>query len=364
VIRVLFLAGVVLLLLAFRSKSAVVFGLLWVPVTFLPTIIGEVSDRSFYIPSLGVALVLGVVLTQPFRRRRQLLSLASGIALAALFVVYSAALLSTNLGIRHAGDTARAILKQIVTLHPNPVADERLVFVGLPDQVPEGPLVFLTGFRAALRVAYPSPLADPIKLDQFPIWLDNLDKTYFFQVNHRNVTERRDLVQALRKRAACSGYSAPLQEWNFADGPAGWEPWNHLSDWSIRDGALSMRATGDDPNLGSPSMDIPALTIGEIAIKMKVTAKQPALVGEVYWLATGQPDFSPGLAASFQVLADGQWHSYQVDLAKSGMLLLGDQITQLRLDPTNAPAEIAIQSITISTHCSSVQNDPCNCAAQ
>ncbi len=355
------LVGVIFLVWVYRSRREVLFGVLWIPITFFPTIVGEVSDRSFYISSFGLALVLASILTRPPFYPRRWWSVVAAAGVIGLIVIYSAALITTNQTMRKAGDVAETILKQIVKLHPSASPDERLVFVGVPDRIPEGPLVFLTGFPGLLHPWYGSREIQALKFNKFPMWLDNLDKVFFFEVDHRRVAERTDLVQRLKERTQCENYSAPFQQWNFATSPLDWESWNQLVDFAIRDHAWSMRAVGDDPILASPPFELSTLAIGEIQITMRVRAKQPTLRGEVYWLTTSQSDFSPGLKLTFPVLADGDWHTYRVDMARSGMLLLGDHITQLRLDPTDAPAEIAIQSISISTHCSSWQNERCVC---
>ena len=363
-VRVFVLLSIAFVLWVYRSHPEVAFGILWIPLTFVPTVVGEVSDRSFYISSLGLALTLASILTRlPFYPRRWLSVIGFAI-LTVLILIYGVTLISINQTIRHAGEVAETILRQTIALHPTVSPGERLVFVGVPDRIPEGPLVFLTGFSPALQVAYQTRALTPLKFSKFPIWFDNLDKMVFFEVNHRSVVERADLIQQLKERARCENYSAPLLDWDFSEGTHGWEPWNQLHALAIREDALAMRADGNDPILASPPIDIPAIAIGEIQVVMRVSASQPTLHGELYWLASGQTDFSPGLKSAFQVQADGEWHTYHIDLAKSGMLLMGDRITQIRLDPVDAPADIAIQSITISTHCSSLQDERCICAPQ
>ena len=113
--------------------------------------------------------------------------------------------------------------------------------------------------------------------------------------------------------------------------------------------------------MASPLIDIPAIEIGDVEITMRVRASQPELQSTVYWLATDQTDFSPGLKQALPILADGKFHTYLVDISKTGQLSIGDHILRLRLDPVNAPAEIAIQSIRVFTHCSSVQGVNCTC---
>ena len=170
------------------------------------------------------------------------------------------------------------------------------------------------------------------------------------------------MIEVLKERARCESYSVLFHEWNFAEIASEWERWNQLSDLGSRDGAVLMRAEGDDPIMASPLISVPSLAIGEIQVTMNVRAAQPILQGEWYWLESGQDDFSPGLKVSFPVLADGEWHTYRANLAQSGMLLIGDNITRIRLDPVNAPAEIAIRSIAVFTHCDTLQRERCICS--
>jgi hypothetical protein len=73
-----------------------------------------------------------------------------------------------------------------------------------------------------------------------------------------------------------------------------------------------------------------------------------------------QSDFPPDQFAAFGVTADGASHKYRVDIAASGKLFIGDRIARLRLDPTDAPAEIAIKAIRVFVHCNP-SGDSCKC---
>lgn len=360
--RTILLVGLALGLWGYRSRPAIVFGALWVPIAFVPAVVGEISDRSFYIPSFGLSLVLASVLTRPIAHPGKWLTTIASAALLLLMALYGKALVSTNQAIRHAGEVAEAIPQQVIMLHPTMSPDDRMIFVGLPDRVPEGPLVYLTGFPGPLHIHYGSRDIQTLKLAKFPILFDKLDNTFFFEVDHRRVTERTDLVELLKQRARCENYSAPAVVWSFSESALAWEPWNQLSDWAIREGVLTMRSDGNDPILASPPIDFPTIAIGEIQITMRVRAAQSALHGELYWLASGQQDFFPALKLDLTVQADDEWHTYRVDIAKSGMLAIGDRIMRLRLDPVDTPAEIAIQSIAVFTHCSSLQGEHCICA--
>ncbi len=350
------------LLLAFRFRPIVLFALVWIPVTLIPTLVGGVSDRSFYIPSFGIALLLAVVFQSLLTQRVALVRRVAQLGLIGVIVVYGWSLYTRNQAYTRASQVAEAILQGTKELHPTFPSDARLVFVGVPDAVPEGPPVFGAGFREANMILYGNPNLQASKFKGFPLWLDNLDHTYFFSVDHRRVAERQDLMAALQARKSCSNVSQPMVTWNMASDAQGWEPWNQLEGAKNVESSLVMRSTGNDPFMGSPEIDIPSLTIGDIEITMRVSAKQPTFYGEVYWMTKDQGDFSPALKQSFSGPADGQFHTYRVDLAKTGMLLMDDHITRLRLDPVATTADIAIKSIQVDTHCDASSSLPCACA--
>ncbi len=141
----------------------------------------------------------------------------------------------------------------------------------------------------------------------------------------------------------------------------GWEAWNELEDVRVAGGVLTARATGNDPYLGSPTIDVPALNIGEIEIEMSVRADAAQTRGAVYWLIAGQSDFVPDQFAAFEVLADGAYRKYRVDILASEKLFIGDRIARLRFDPTATPAEIAIKSIRVTSQCAKLDGNFCQC---
>ena len=351
-----------ILLLTYRFRRDIVWSLAWIPLTLSPTITGGVSDRSFYIPSLGVALLLAAILTS-------LLSLptiafkALGLGLlSALFIGYGSATFLHNLAYHKAGEVAEAIPRQVKSLHPTLPSGARLVFVGVPDQVPEGPLVYLTGFPGLLPLLYQNPDFLVFKFQRFPIWLNELDKTYFFEVDHQKVIERANLIYALEKRKRCDHVLFPATRWDFSKDAQGWEPWNQLSGFVVRDDVLTAKSDGNDPYMASPPIDIPSIAIGEVVVTMRAKSGKRELNGKVYWLGTGQGDFSPALQMPFTVLADGEYHTYHVDLSQSNQLLLGDHIVRLRLNPVDDVAEIGLKEIQVFSHCSELQGVDCRCS--
>ena len=351
------------LALLYRTRREIVFGLAWIPILFFPVIASASgpSGRSFYLPSFGVALALSSILLRPTDRPRLLLQWLGILVLILMVAVDSTTLYSRNQILQRASQVAEAIPAQIKQIHPTLEPQDRLIFVGVPDRTPEGTLIYVTGFGDAMAVAYGTRQLTLFRFSKFPIWLDDLSRTYLLQVDHRRVIERTDLLDALKARQACSSFSQSTIDWNFAHGLQSWEAWNDIADFAVRDGMLVARIQGNGPILGSPTFDIPAMAIGEVRITMRVRSTASNLQGNVYWLATDQSDFFPGLNKSFVIQADGEWHTYSVDLAQTGALLIGDHITQLRIDPANAPAEIEIQKIEITTHCSKMSGQVCNC---
>ncbi len=350
-----------LLLLAFRFRGVVFFSLIWIPVTLIPTTVGGISDRSFYIPSLGVSLLLALVLGALLEHKATLTRAIGLVILGAVIVIYGASLFARNQAYARASQVTQAILQRVKELQPTVPSEARLVFVGVPDYVPEGPPVFSVGLPDAIHVLYDNQTLRVIKATQFPLWLDDLEHSYFFEVDHRRVTERADLIAMLETRKRCSVFSRAAQTWDLANDLQGWEPWNELDRFEHREGAWMARSTGNDPFMGGPAFDIPALAIGDIEITLRVRASQPTFEGAVYWLVSGQSDFAPSLKQSFIGKSDGEFHTYRVNIAQTGLLPLNGHITQLRFDPVNMPAEIAIKSIHVNTHCHSTATEPCAC---
>ncbi len=359
-IRWVALGSALLLLVALRFRRPVLFCLAWIPIALVTTTVGGVNDRSFYTSSFALALLFGIVFTSFLENKRVWAKAIGLLILVALIGTYSVTLYSRNQVYLRASQVVQAILDRVKELHPTVPPGARLVFTRVPDSVPEGPPVFGAGLREAITILYRDSSLQVFKRDKFPVWVDNLDNTLFFQLDHRRVSERRDLIETLNARRRCSAYSRSALKWE-GTGLASWEPWNDLEGFETREGALVTRSVGNDPVIASPEIDIPALAIGDIEITMRVRAGQPTFEGRVYWLATGQRDFYPGLEKSFVGQADGESHTYRVDVASSGMLLIGDRITRLRFDPAAGPAEIAIQSIQVNVHCVGSNAEQCIC---
>jgi hypothetical protein len=359
-LRWLMLAIVLVLLIASRAHRGILFGLAWIPLTYFLTISTNPSDYSFYLPSYGVALVAGWLLSRACVFRFEIPLRVRATLVAMLLIVLAVVTFQWSQAYRRATDVAAAIVQQVKTYYPTLAPDARLAFVGVPDRTTDDVIVFLAGFGSAVQIAYLDPTLQVQRFTQFPLWIAKPDRTFFFLVDHRRVSKRDDIARALDARRKCAGMQTPRIAWNFSIDAQGWEAWSELQDLRAREGALTMRATGSDPNLGSPMINVPALNFGDIELTMRVRAEQPNLQGQIYWQAQDQKDFTPDLYQTFAVQADGVWRTYRVNLAATDKLFIGDSIVRLRIDPVNAPAEIEIQSIRILTVCVTAEG-ACEC---
>lgn len=360
----LVLLAVILLVLC-RKSRAMWFGGAWMVVTILPsflTPIDTIYDRYSYLPTIGLAIFLSSLLIPRIERSRSWLRALAFCALGALVVAYGVSLFNRNEAFARGAEITRLIPDQIRVLHPSLPVDARLVFVGLPNVVvPRGVAAYGYMVSQAMQITFDNPNLRAFSASRFPMWLDRLDRSFFFEYNRRKLVERTDLLDALKQRQACADVSIPAVTWDFSQGAQNWQAWNDLSDFAGRDGTLVTKATGNDPYMASPEIEIPALAIGDIEIVMRVRSDGPTTQGAVYWLASSQHDFSPALQVPFSVQGDGEWHTYHVDIAASQQLLIGDEINQLRLDPTSAPADIALKSVRVFVHCRPTAGDVCAC---
>ena len=356
------LACVAAIVFLFRSSTALWLGLAWIGAFLIPAgSANYVAPRLAYIPSVGLAIAEGALLGVLFAKRAPIWrGLAIGL-LALGAAAYGWSLAARVDDWAAVGGATRAMVEKTRALYPTFPPAARLYYTGVPEYL-RGILVYAETFPFAFRIAYlDNPSLWVKSVSKFPIVADQLDQTFFFEYRRREVIEHPEVRQALLARQRCSDTSVSAVEWNFSQDAQGWEPWNQLADFAVRDGALVMRSEGDDPFMGSPPIDIPTLSLGEIEITMRVRADNPDQQGRVYWLVAGASDFSPDLKQVFAAQADGEFHTYRVDLAATSMLSVGDRITQLRLDPVKAPAEIAIKTIRVASHCAKLVGDHCEC---
>ncbi len=349
------LAGIGLLIYRFRRELWLGVG--WIGATILPSLLSldrSVFDRYVYLPSVGLALLLASVISRPgvFKAR---LSYAIGFVMFVTVVgTYAPALYARNEAWARAAQITQLVTQQVRLLHPTVLSDARLIFTNVPVLVGgRGMQAFGGKLHYAMQLSYKNSRLEVHNLSKFPVLTEGLERTYFFEYNRRRIIERVDLIRILEERNRCKDFLQPAVIWDFKDGIQGWEPWHDLTGFEIRDGVLITRSMGNDPYMASPETDIASERIGIVEVTMRVTANQPTTEGRIYWHASSSQDFEPELFRPFVVKADGEFHSYRVDIA-SGALYMGDRILRLRLDPTDSPAEVAIKEIRILVYCSTM----------
>lgn len=329
-------------LIAYRKRRHVLFGLLWIPIPLLVALAFPPQERYFYAPSIGLALALAGILTDPLPRWKY--SRAFGAAAATvLILIYTAALYRLNENWRNASYLAQNILAQVKTLQPTLPDDANLVFVGLPARARRAP-VFSDplNIQYAIALTYNNPTLRATTADAFPPFMQNPERAFLFEYDARALTERVDLENQLRQNLTCADDAREIV-WNFDADAQGWSAWNEIANSKIDAGAWRLDTTGSDPILGSPLVNVRGAQLGAIQIKMRARASQSPLKGEIYWRTRDMTDFSPARVASFDIIADGLLRDYEIVLP----IPRDDIVAQLRFDPADAPAQLAVDSIKI-----------------
>lgn len=331
-----------ILLVAYRKRRAVVFGLLWMPIPLLIALAFPPQERYFYVPSVGLALALAGILVDPLPRWK--FSRAVGAALATLLILfYSVSLYRLNENWRSASVLAQNILMQVKALQPTFPDEANIVFVGLPPRIRRAP-VFSdpTNIQYAIALTYNNPTLQATSADAFPPFAEHPERTFFFEYDERTVTERADLEQQLRQNLECAK-GVPEIAWTFDADTQGWEGWNEIANAKLESGVWSFDATGSDAIVASPLVNVRGARLGAVKIKMQVRAAKSPLKGEIYWRTREMQDYSPALVSSFEVLADDTLREYEIVLP----VQRNEVLAQLRFDPADAPAHIALDSITL-----------------
>lgn len=329
-------------LFAYRKRREVVFGLLWIPIPLLVAIAFPPQERYFYVPSVGLSIALAGILTDPLPRFQYSRALGAALAIV-LILFYTVSLYRLNENWRNASQLAQNILAQVKALQPTFPDNANLVFVGLPDRARRAP-VFSDplNIQYAIALTYDNPTLRATTADAFPPFAENPARTFFFEYDERALTERTDLENQLRQNLSCAN-GVPEIAWNFETDAQGWTEWNEVANAQVENGMWTMDATGSDPILGSPLVNVRGARLGVVQIKLRVRAERSPLKGEIYWRTRDMEDFSPALVSSFEIVADDTMREYEITLP----VQRGDIIAQLRFDPADAPAHLAIDSVKV-----------------
>lgn len=132
-------------------------------------------------------------------------------------------------------------------------------------------------------------------------------------------------------------------EFNIDGNLEGWEAWNQLTPLQVINGCLITQSTGSDPYMISPKINISAKDHPIIQIRMKVSAGNYA---ELYFVTNSDGTFDETKVLRFDVIADGQFHTYNLDMSK--LSKWNGTITQIRLDPAVAKSYVAVDYVRIT----------------
>jgi len=127
---------------------------------------------------------------------------------------------------------------------------------------------------------------------------------------------------------------SPVWDYRFDTGASqGWDTWHDIANLSFAEGQMAGTATSGAARIYGPttysSFEGDAEPV--ISLRMKVSAGRLSLL---YFYAVGVP-FGQATRVDFVPIADGQWHSYEVDMSGNANWA-GHRVYRLRLDPTNA----------------------------
>ncbi|MHC4741329.1 MAG: hypothetical protein ACYS8Z_05430 [Planctomycetota bacterium] len=124
-------------------------------------------------------------------------------------------------------------------------------------------------------------------------------------------------------------------EWDFTEGTLGWSGNARVERLKSSGDGLAVRATGTDPWIEGPAVELPGSEVARVSIRMKSTADAGA---QLFYGRT----FSEEMSARFTVRNDGKWHDYSVVIQDK---LIGP--TRFRLDPCGSEGELTIAHITV-----------------
>ena len=126
-----------------------------------------------------------------------------------------------------------------------------------------------------------------------------------------------------------------VAEWDFSTGLHGWTGNNKVKKLSYSSEGLIVKATGEDPWIEGPAIELPGEGIIRVNIRMKSNADTGA---ELFY----GPTFRAGHSVRFTVRNDGQWHDYSLVIRE----VLGPG-TRVRLDPCMRAGDVTVASIRI-----------------
>lgn len=176
----------------------------------------------------------------------------------------------------------------------------------------------------------------------------NIEYTYSYQLILGTLQEIRAWVYAQPYRPGADfRFCCDRQHWSYLQASD--------SGWPIN-GWLRVSLASNDPTLVSPFCAYPAASAPKLYVRAAFHIANPAgrATGQLFWMTSTDAAFSEARSYRFPITADGQFRTYQLNLAASNNY--SGLITRLRLDPayngqTGDYADIAwISSAPVGTN--------------
>ncbi|MBC7327209.1 hypothetical protein H5T87_03725 [bacterium] len=125
----------------------------------------------------------------------------------------------------------------------------------------------------------------------------------------------------------------PDWEFNVDNDPEGWSETHDLAPFNVSGGTLKGRSIGGDPYMESPFFRVSANEYPYISLRMKFNPLPPGAVpdAQIFWAREDETSMTEQKSIHFPIIADGEWHTYNVRVADSPEWK--GTIVQIRLDP-------------------------------
>lgn len=156
-----------------------------------------------------------------------------------------------------------------------------------------------------------------------------------------------NFVRSVNRESYYSNVSGRPLTWEFNTGGnfEGWGGFNQWTSENVNNGSLNGISTGIDPYVQSGMTWINTHHFPVCRIRMAVSAGSNA---QVFFVRETHPTWDEAKSMIFQIIADGQYHEYAVNL-RAGCPEYKGVVTQLRLDPTDASgASMAVDYVRFS----------------
>jgi hypothetical protein len=154
----------------------------------------------------------------------------------------------------------------------------------------------------------------------------NIEHTYTYQLILGTLIEIRNHVYEQTYRPACDFvFDTDRKHWRFEQ--------TTDSGWPFVNQRLRVNLNSGDPQMWSPNTAFAAAAVPKLYIRAAFQIANPAgrANGQVFWEKNSTNGLSQAQSIIFPVTADGQYHTYELDLAATGQW--SGLITQMRFDP-------------------------------